>query len=229
MTSHLDVAPAMSLYGDGTVAFEDLTARARIREAALKHFADEGYERATIRGIAHTAGVSPGLVRHHYGSKDALRQACDDYVFDVLHRLNAHLLEDPGAAAETQQASKRFGRYVARALSDGSPTVGGVFDEMVTMTERWLARADEARVDPPAIERRIRAALVTAMKVGIPLLHDHVSRALGTDMFEPEGERLVALALLDIYSHKLLDEEAVSAAEVGYAERTKREARAVKH
>jgi AcrR family transcriptional regulator len=225
MTSHLDVAsvPATSSYGEGTVAFEDLTARARIREAALKHFAEEGYERATIRGIAHTAGVSPGLLRHHYGSKDALHNACDEYVFDMLHRLNAQLLEDPGAAADTHQASKRFGRYVARALSDGSSTIGGVFDEMVTMTERWLARADEARADPPAIDRRIRAALVTAMKVGIPLLHDHVSRALGTDMFEPEGERLVALALLDIYSHKLLDEEAASAAQVGYAAGTKRE------
>ena len=102
------------------------------------------------------------------------------------------------------------GRYVTRALADGSSTVGEIFDEMVTMTEQWLARADEARPDPPAIDRRIRAALVTAMKVGIPLLHDHVSRALGTDMFEPEGDRLVALALIDIYSHRLLLEEDAS-------------------
>ena len=43
------------------------------------------------------------------------------------------------------------------------------------------------------------------MEIGIPLLHEHVSRALGTDMFEPEGDRLVALALLDIYSHALID------------------------
>jgi len=53
---------------DGGVAFEDLTARARIREAALRHFADDGYEGATIRAIARSAGVSPGLLRHHYGS-----------------------------------------------------------------------------------------------------------------------------------------------------------------
>ena len=87
---------------------------------------------------------------------------------------------------------------------------------MVTMTEQWLARADRDRSDPPTIDRRIRAALVTAMKVGIPLLHDHVSRALGTDMFGPKGDRLVALALIDIYSHRLLDEEAASAVEVGF-------------
>ena len=44
---------------DGGVAFEDLTARARIREAALKHFAEEGYERATIRAIrAQRRGVT---------------------------------------------------------------------------------------------------------------------------------------------------------------------------
>jgi AcrR family transcriptional regulator len=197
---------------EGVVTFEDLTARARIREAALKLFAEEGYERATIRRIAQTARVSPGLLRHHYGSKEALRRACDDHVFDVLHRLNAQILEDPSGSAIGRQTSQRVGRYVTRALADGSATVDAIFDEMVTMTEQWIARADDARSDPPTIDRRIRAALVTAMKVGIPLLHDHVSRVLGTDMFEPDGDRLVALALIDIYSHQLLDEKDASVA-----------------
>jgi TetR/AcrR family transcriptional regulator, regulator of cefoperazone and chloramphenicol sensitivity len=199
------------------VAFEDLTARARIREAALKHFAEEGYERTTIRAIARTAGVSPGLLRHHYGSKEALHKACDEHVFEILRRLNAHILEDLSSAASAHQASKRLGPYIARALADGPSTVGGIFDEMVTMTERWLARADEARTDPPVIDRRARAAVLTAMKLGIPLLHDHVSRAIGTDMFEPEGDRIVALAVLDIYSHELLDQEAVTAGGAGFS------------
>lgn len=198
------------------IAFEDLTARARIREAALKHFAEEGYERATIRAIAQTAGVSPGLLRHHYGSKEALRQACDEYVFETLHRLNAELMEDLGRAAALRRASERFDRYVARSLADGSATAGAIFDEMVTSTGQWLARADEARSDPPVVDRRIRAALVTAMAAGISLLHEHVSRALGCDMFTPEGERLVALGLLDIYSHQLLDPESAATAEAGF-------------
>ena len=209
---------AMSSPVEGAVAFEDLTARARIREAALKHFAEEGYERATIRAIARTAGVSPGLLRHHYGSKEALRQACDDYVFETLHRINAQILEDPGRAAGFQRTSQRFGRYVGRSLVDGSATVGAIFDEMVTMTEQWLARADQTRSDPPAVDRRIRAALVTAMAAGVPLLQEHVSRALGCDMFGPEGERLVARGLLDIYSHQLLDSEAAAAARAGFDE-----------
>lgn len=209
-------APWKSSFGEGVVAFGDLTARARIREAALKHFAEQGYERATIREIAKTAGVSPGLLRHHYGSKDELRKACDDYVSEMVHRLNAQLLDDPGSSAGSQQVSKRFGRYLARSLVDGSPTAGAIFDEMVTLTEQWLARADDARAVPPALDRRIRAALVTAMAVGIPLLHEHVSRALGVDIFSPEGDRLVALGLLDIYSHELIDETTTFAAEAGF-------------
>ena len=84
------------------------------------------------------------------------------------------------------------------------------------MTEQWLVRSDEVRVDAPTTDRRIRAALVTAMKIGIPLLHEHVSRALGVDIFEQEGERLVALALLDIYSHALIDDGTATSARDGY-------------
>ena len=90
-----------------------------------------------------------------------------------------------------------------------------IFDEMVTLTEQWLACADEGRPDPPALDRRIRAALVTAMAAGIPLLHEHLSRAIGTDIFTPEGDRLVALRLLDIYSRKLINEKNASAAQAG--------------
>ncbi len=211
-------SPAGVPINERPVAFEDLTARARIREAALEHFARDGYDRATIRAIAQTAGVSPGLLRHHYGSKEDLREACDHHVFEMLHRVNAQLLADPGATAQTQQASKPFGRYVARSLADGSPSGGPIFDELVTMTEAWLVRADDSRTDTPTVDRRVRAALVTAMKIGIPLLHEHVSRVIGTDVFGPEGDRLAALAFLDIYSHALIDEDVATSAGAGYEE-----------
>jgi AcrR family transcriptional regulator len=193
----------------------DLTARARIREAALRHFAEEGYERATIRGIARTAGVSPGLLRHHFGSKEELRRACDEYVSAMLRRVSAQLLSDPGDTAEARMTAKRFERYIARAMADGSATAGPIFHEMVTLTEQWLAHSDQGRPDPPAVDRKVRAALITAMAAGIPLLHEHVSRAIGADMFAPEGDRLVALGLLDIYSHALISQETASAAAAG--------------
>ncbi len=58
---------------------EDLTTRARIRDAAVLRFGREGFG-ASVRTVAADAGVSPGLVIHHFGSKDGLRAACDEYV-----------------------------------------------------------------------------------------------------------------------------------------------------
>ena len=55
--------------------------------------------------------------------------------------------------------------------------------------------------------------MLCSRAIGIPLLHEHVSRALGTDMFAPECDRVIARGRLAIYSHKLLDQETASAAE----------------
>ena len=49
--------------------------RAAILEAARAAFAETGYDRATIRGIAAAAGVDPALVLHYFGSKEGLFEA----------------------------------------------------------------------------------------------------------------------------------------------------------
>ncbi|HEY5230130.1 MAG TPA: TetR family transcriptional regulator, partial [Galbitalea sp.] len=45
----------------GGIALDDLTARARIRDAAITCFAATGFD-ATVRQIAARAGVSAGLI-----------------------------------------------------------------------------------------------------------------------------------------------------------------------
>lgn len=62
----------------------DLTATARIRNAAIELFARDGFQKTNVRAIAAAAGVSPALVIHHFGSKDGLRAVCDEYVLEVL-------------------------------------------------------------------------------------------------------------------------------------------------
>jgi AcrR family transcriptional regulator len=46
--------------------------RERILAAARSRFATDGYDAASIRGIAASAGVDPALVRHYFGSKEHL-------------------------------------------------------------------------------------------------------------------------------------------------------------
>jgi AcrR family transcriptional regulator len=46
--------------------------RVAILEAARKAFAERGYDGASIRQIATSAGVDPALVHHYFGAKDKL-------------------------------------------------------------------------------------------------------------------------------------------------------------
>jgi AcrR family transcriptional regulator len=55
----------------------------RILEAALELFREQGFEAATMRGIAERAGVATGAAYYYYASKDAIvmdfyRRSCDE-------------------------------------------------------------------------------------------------------------------------------------------------------
>jgi len=200
--------------------FGDLTARARIRQAALAQFAEHGFDRATIRGIAAAAGVSPGLLRHHFGSKQELREAVDAHVLQEILRQSDAVMEagqrgDLGSTTISREAIRPFQGYLVRALMDGSASVATIFDEMVEATDHWFALADKNRADRPFADRRTRAAVFTAMALGVPLLREHLSRVLGVDTTSTEGDRQVALALLDIYSHALMTPELAATARAG--------------
>jgi AcrR family transcriptional regulator len=57
--------------------------RNAILAAARRRFADEGYERATIRAIAADAGIDPSMVMRYYGSKEGLFAAAVDVVLGL--------------------------------------------------------------------------------------------------------------------------------------------------
>ena len=70
----------------------DLTAAARIRDAAIEQFGQHGFG-VGLRTIAEAAGVSAALVIHHFGSKDGLRKACDDYVAEEIRSSKSEAMQ----------------------------------------------------------------------------------------------------------------------------------------
>ncbi|MFD0888354.1 TetR/AcrR family transcriptional regulator [Streptosporangium algeriense] len=197
------------------ISEEDLTTRARIRDAALGLFAEQGVKATTIRGIAAASGVSPGLVQHHFGTKEELRQACDDYVLGYLREqvdvgVTGRNLERPEFIENVHRTAPPLMKYLGRALVDGSPGAAAMFDELVTMTEKHLAREGHAETD-----HRARATVLTAMKLGITVLHEHVSRALGTDVYAAPGAVRVGKAQLDLIRPEFLGRELFEQARTG--------------
>ena len=196
---------------------EDLTARARIRDAALRLFAERGVDGATIRDIAAEAGVSLGLVRHHFGAKDELRAACDEYALAQAMRIKDAAVESGygssvGFLPEVHPTVVLLMQYFSRSISDGSPAAEAMFGQFVALTERWLARQlPEPPEDPKAV-----AVLMAAMQIGPMLLHKQVSAALGVDVLSKAGHIRSTKAYLDIYSQSWLSKDSAAAAKAAF-------------
>jgi len=56
--------------------------RDKILAAARARFGEEGYDGATIRGIASAAGVDPAMVPHYFGSKEGVFLAAVEFPVD---------------------------------------------------------------------------------------------------------------------------------------------------
>ena len=50
--------------------------RDKLLDGAIRCLGDHGLHNTTVRMMAEYAGVAPGLVRHHFGGKDALLEEC---------------------------------------------------------------------------------------------------------------------------------------------------------
>lgn len=187
-------------------AFEDLTARARIRDAAIRLFTERGTEKTSILDIAKAAGVSGGLIRHHFGSKDGLREACDAYVFDELLKFKTEALEkgqaDPGFMPTFDARQLLLRRYIGRGMIDGSEAAARQFMEIVDGTERYFRETSPDVPDP-----RAAAAALTAMTGGLMILHDLIARALGEVPDTHEATMRTMAAAGYLFTHPLAGPE----------------------
>ncbi|MEC3952142.1 TetR family transcriptional regulator [Nocardia sp. CDC153] len=121
---------------------DDLTTRARIRDAAITVFGEQGFG-VGVRAIAAAAGVSPGLVNHHFGSKDGLREACDERVRETIWTAKMQYVENPSPGALMRQLAEieEFAplmAYVMRSFQSGGPLMRTFFEHMVEDTEHYL-------------------------------------------------------------------------------------------
>ncbi|MFF6775254.1 TetR family transcriptional regulator [Streptomyces sp. NPDC012637] len=57
-------------------------ARERILDAAREQFAERGYDKTSMRGIAKAAGVDAALVHHYFGTKDDVFAAAIEVSFE---------------------------------------------------------------------------------------------------------------------------------------------------
>ena len=169
---------------------DDRTTPARIRDAALACFAEDGFRATTVRAVAERAGVSPALIIHHFGSKERLREACDAFVTGYVRARKIAAMQagpglDPLSLLRDDDDRLPLLAYLARALQDGSRQVDALVDELIADAEAVLAAGVASGTVRPLDHPRGVAAVLTLWSLGVLVLHEHARRALGVDLTGP--------------------------------------------
>jgi AcrR family transcriptional regulator len=143
--------------------------RGALIEAAIRVVAAEGLRGLTIRSVAAEAGVTHGLVRHHFGSRDALVEAT--LIRSVELAIEAASLApgrgrideisvDLGSTAETHEELLAFQYELlleARRRPELREHVERMYDDYISVVEDELEQAGFGK--DPVAARVLFAAL----------------------------------------------------------------------
>lgn len=148
--------------------------KAALLDAALKAFAERGFEGASIREITGSVGVGHNLVRHYFGSKDDLWRAA---IGHGLEPAAARIIEmlDPSADQEFQSSLRAgleslmeevaanpdaFRLFLAEALRGGA-RFEQIYDDILEPISRAIFDYAKATGEiPPTVDLRVLGIFV---------------------------------------------------------------------
>lgn len=158
----------------------------RILDAAVLLFGEHGVRGTPMKAIAAEAGVSQALIVHHYGTKEGLRSACDDYVADAIRAHKEQTLADepqldPLTALRHLEHGRPLLRYLIRTLTEGGSHAAHLVDGMIADAADYIAQGERAGLIKASDVPHDRAVLLVIWSLGALALHEHVHRLLGVD------------------------------------------------
>jgi AcrR family transcriptional regulator len=191
----------------------DRTARAIIRDEALRLFAVHGPAAVSLRQIAAAAGVSPGLIVHHFGSKEGLRAVVDQHVLDLFDTMLGEMtgpdapdLYDAGASGSLAEAVTRYlpadsavPAYLRRLLLEDADAGRDLFRRLFETSRATLTALAEAGMASPGEDPAVRAAFLLANDLAVLLLRDQLTDALGLDPLSTDGMARWGREVLAVY------------------------------
>jgi AcrR family transcriptional regulator len=187
----------------------DLTATARIRDAAIEQFGQHGFG-VGLRAIAEAAGVSAALVIHHFGSKDGLRNACDDFVAEAIRSSKSEALKsnDPATwfaqMAEIESYAPLMA-YLVRSMQAGGDLAKMLWHKMIDNAEEYMDDGVRAGTIKPSRDPHARARYLAITGGGGFLLYLQMHET-PTDLRAVlrDYSRDMLLPALEVYSEGLL-------------------------
>jgi AcrR family transcriptional regulator len=207
-----------------------MTATARIRDAAIQQFGQRGFN-VGLRAIAEAAGVSAALVIHHFGSKDGLLKACDDYIAEEIYNVKSESIRstDPATWFAQVAAIESYApmmAYLVRSMQSGGELAKKFWQRLLDNAEQYLEEGVQAGTIKPSRDPKARARFLGLTGGGALLLyiqmHDTptdlaaVLRDYSQDMLLPA---------IEVYTQGLMTDSTMYDAFVAQQEATNSQAR----
>ena len=182
---------------------------ARIRDAAILRFGRDGFS-AGLRAVAADAGVTAGLVVHHFGSKDGLRAACDAHVLEVIHseKMKAATGSVNGLAqlAEIEEMAP-YALYGLRSMQAGGELGSAYVERMCKDAEDYLEAGVRSGMIKPSRDPAARARFLVHQNMGSMLLWMSLHHgSVEVDDFRTELRQLsneITLPALELFTDGL--------------------------
>lgn len=167
VNSRLSYNPAMT--ETTTNLSKSAATKAAILAAARQHFASDGYQGATIRAIATSAGIDPAMVIRYFGDKRKLFEAASEIDLRLPGPGDVAQYESAGMALVDHFLKRWEEDDVLMVLLRSAVTDTDAASRIQELFARQVLPMIQKLTNEPAKKAVIRASLVASQILGLAL------------------------------------------------------------
>ena len=176
--------------------------RKDLLQAAFELFSQSGFSQVNLSSIAERAGVSIGLIRHYYGSKDGLIEECTEDVMGRLQDIFRRILDGSGPSEGTAFIDHLQGRtrealtdnvsllkYLRQLTIENAPVANEAFKDYFLLLQQELNRIEAAGHLRGDANKAWLTFHIMYMQMGPVFLSEQIEAIIGMPSHSPEAVR----------------------------------------
>ena len=175
-------------------------------QKGVELFSEKGFDSVSVREITSAAGVSPGLLIHHFKSKEAFIKACIEEVFgEVLSFKTEPNPLDMNTQLEKWKSNPEFYktplRFFKAVMASNSEYSKQLFELILAGSRKVLEDGVENGLIKKPSNLDMTNLVLAVNSLGTILLSDYIRDQLGGEFTDPKYAQGFMQANLEIYTN----------------------------
>jgi AcrR family transcriptional regulator len=175
-------------------------------QKGVELFSERGFDSVSVREITSAAGVSPGLLIHHFKSKEAFIKACIEDVFgEVLSFKTEPNPLDMNTQLNKWKSNPEFYKtplkFFKAVMSSNSEYSKQLFELILDGSRKVLEDGVKNGLVKKPSDLEMTNLVLAVNSLGNILLSDYIRDQLGGEFTDPEYAQGFMQASLEIYTN----------------------------